>query len=384
MSGRDDPDRTRGQAARALAELLRRRQGEILERWRSRVRDLPGARGLPDPLLFDEVSELLDELALHLEEVAGREGDAGRERREAKAAAAHGVERLRAGFELGEVVAEYALLRMLVFEVASSEIQLPLSLIRFVNDAIDRSIGTAVKTYARQQALEERKRRSEHIAFVTHEMRTPLSTVSAVTDILQEGEGAPEPRVAAMLKQSVTRLDGLIRGLIEESRQIGGDLMRDSRPGLMKLHPLVEAIVADLRATADRAGMALHNGVPEAMSVWADPNILDIVLANLMKNAIDHSGGRGVFVGARADDDEVVCWVEDDGRGIPPERLQVIFEPYETRDSRGLGTGLGLHIAKRFVQALEGDIVARSGRDGGARIELRLPKRARERKEHPD
>lgn len=358
--------------AQRLAALVRARHDEILCRWQERARALPGARGLPEPLLRDEVGELLRELADHLDVFDAGGSDLDRRRPEAGAAASHGVERLRAGFDIEEVVAEYNLLRTLLLEIATPEIQLPPPLVSFVNDVIDRSVGVAVKTYARQHFLEERRRRSEHIAFVTHEMRNPLATISAAADRLRiGGESAPDG-IVAMLDNAIHRLDGLIRQLIEESRRIGGDLLRGSHPEVIKLKPLVDAVIVDLREPAGQAGIALRGEIPEGLEVRADVNMLDIVLANLVKNAIDHSGARHVVVGAERRQDSVACWVEDDGCGLAPEHLPSIFEPYQSRDPDAGGSGLGLYIAKRFMDALGGDITVHT-RSAGVRFELTLP-----------
>lgn len=400
-------------AARRLAERLRAGREKVLGRWRERARELPSARDLPDPLLQDEVGELLDELVRHLEAAAGaaeahegerpagegpgkdgaaetargsgahraepeRDPERGEApsatrslRREARAAALHGAERLRLGFDIEEVVYEYNLLRELVFEAGARDAPLPRSLIAFVNDIVDVSVGTAVKTYARQHALEERRRRAEHIAFVTHEMRTPLATIGTLAQVLRARQDPPDARVVGGLQRAAEALDGLVRQLIEESRRIGGDIERDSRPVRVRLAPLVEAITADLGELAAHAGISLRNEVPDDLEVRADPNILDIVLANLVKNAIDHSGGTRVVVGAEVAGGRATCRVEDDGRGIPPEHLATVFEPYRTRSDTG-GTGLGLYIAQRFAAALGGRLTAHSsGR--GARFQLTLP-----------
>jgi two-component system, OmpR family, phosphate regulon sensor histidine kinase PhoR len=367
-------DETR-EAAPRLSALLRSRRDEILSRWRDEVARLPGARGLPGPVLENEVSDLIEELATHLECVdVSAIDESERREREARAAATHGVERMRVGFDIHEVVIEYSVLRALVLDMASSAMELTSSLVGFVNEVMDLAVGTAVRTYARHQALEERRRRSEHIAFVTHHMRTPLATISAVTEMLRSDPHGIDRRLSDMLQQSVARLDNLIRDLIDEARQIRGDLARESRPTRVPLRPLVEAIVADIQAHADNANLALHNEVPEGLEIVADAHLLDITLANLVKNAVDHSGGRRVVIGAREAGGRVSCWVEDDGRGIAPEKLRTIFEPYETR-SGGAGVGLGLYIARRFAEALRGEIEASS--PSGARFELRFPDRSR-------
>lgn len=278
---------------------------------------------------------------------------------------------MRAGFDVREVVAEYGVLRELVFDVAAGEVDLPLDLTGFLNRVIDLSIGSAVATYVQQQALDERRRRSEALAFVTHEMRTPLAAMSSAAELLAGAGHAADPAIVPVLKRGVGRLDRLIRQLLEESRQIHGDLLRSSQPTPMRLYPMVLAILTEQEAAAREAGIALVNEVPEDVVVRADANLLDIVLSNLVKNAIDHSGGGRVMVGVQPLGGHVVCFVEDDGRGIAKEHLQRIFEPYETRQTGG-GAGLGLYIARRFVEAAGGTIEA-SSQGQGARFELTLP-----------
>src|SRR5690606_22994723 len=112
-----------------------------------------------------------------------------------------------------------------------------------------------------------------------------------------------------------------------------------------------------------------------AAELRCDPLALEQTLANLIRNAVQASGGGRVRVRARDAEDGVVLQVDDDGPGVPEEIRGRIFEPFFTTKPVGQGTGLGLALAHRAVRDLGGTIEVGSSDLGGARFEIRLPRR---------
>ncbi len=150
-----------------LATLIRQKRDELLAHWRGEVRRLPIAQHLDAPTLNDHIPDLLEELACELEASCD---ETLIEAHLKENPVIHGLERLRIGFDVEEVVAEYNVLRDAMQSLAERNgISLQGSAARIVNRVLDRAIGLAVKTYATQKALEVQQRREEHLSFVVHD-----------------------------------------------------------------------------------------------------------------------------------------------------------------------------------------------------------------------
>src|SRR5215471_9073822 len=159
-----------------LAALMKREQEAVLSRWRQRVRQLPSARHLDTPTLNDHVPALLEELVTQLRQASQQtipeallEGSPP----------IHGRQRQQDGFDIVEVVAEYNILRGCIHELADENgLGFQGKSLQILNRILDEAIGLAVQTFATQQALEVQRRREEYLAFVAHDLRTPLSAIS--------------------------------------------------------------------------------------------------------------------------------------------------------------------------------------------------------------
>src|SRR4051812_45939220 len=153
---------------RKVAELIQRDSGRLLQIWRTEVRRLPAARDLDVPTLNDHIPELLAELtaalkAGHTKSVLDIELAEGPK--------IHGAQRLRDGFDIVEVVAEYNILKETLHAIADSEgIDVSGEPNRIINRVFDRGVAMAVDTYARQKAVEIQQRREEHMSFVMHDL----------------------------------------------------------------------------------------------------------------------------------------------------------------------------------------------------------------------
>src|SRR5687768_5758798 len=139
-----------------------------------------------------------------------------------KTSVIHGLDRLRLGFDVEEVVGEYNALRGVIQDlIERHDLSLRGPVNRTINRVIDMSIGLAVKTYAAQKALEIQQRREEHLAFVAHDLRTPLSAISMAAKLLEAAvpDVVKDERAATLLEtmhRNVSRLNSLVVKVVQE------------------------------------------------------------------------------------------------------------------------------------------------------------------------
>jgi two-component system nitrogen regulation sensor histidine kinase GlnL len=209
----------------------------------------------------------------------------------------------------------------------------------------------------------------ELAAIVAHEVRNPLAGIRGACEILLEGYRADDARteIGREVLHQVDRLNGTVTDLLLYARPKAMD------PVPTDFHALLDRVLNVLREEAEARGIAIERVLdPDPPVVVADGRQLEQVLINLLQNAfhvvpedgrvrIETSHGNGALVAS----------IEDNGPGIPPDRLERIFKPFYT--TRTQGTGLGLAICKKIVDAHGGriDVVSPSG--SGARFTITLP-----------
>ncbi|MER7012169.1 HAMP domain-containing sensor histidine kinase [Saccharopolyspora sp. NPDC000359] len=216
------------------------------------------------------------------------------------------------------------------------------------------------------------------VADVSHELRTPLAAVTPVTDILDEdADRLPEDLGAAarLVSQEIHNLGRLVNDLIEISRF-------DSGTAALTLDEVDLAEV--VRATLRTRGWTdlVDAELPEVTAV-VDPRRVDVVVANLVGNAVRH-GAAPVSVRLGADPEWATVEVRDSGPGLDPEVLPHVFSRFYKADAaraRSEGSGLGLAIARENAVLHRdgercGDLFAANDPNGGAVFTLRLPRRA--------
>ncbi|MER5644806.1 HAMP domain-containing sensor histidine kinase [Streptosporangium sp. NPDC002524] len=232
--------------------------------------------------------------------------------------------------------------------------------------------------HERERALESARR--ELVAWVSHDLRTPLAGMRAMAEALEDGVVAdPETvgRYHRQIRLEVDRLSGMVDDLFELSRIHAGTL-RLSR-GPIGLGDLVADALAGAEELARGKGVRLAGEVDPVVPVQADAAHLSRALRNLVVNAIRHTPGDGVVVVRASVEDGTACLSVADGcGGIPADDLPRVFdvafrgETARTPSAYGAGAGLGLAIARGIVEAHEGAIgVVNSG--PGCRFEIRLP-----------
>ncbi len=227
----------------------------------------------------------------------------------------------------------------------------------------------------RHQASISWMRRSvaEMVAAVSHELRSPLTSVKGFTaTLLKSWERFGEEEKKHMLltvNSDADRLGRLIQDLLDASRIEAGRLRVVRRP--MDPVRAAEEAVERARSQGAEVELEVEVGLPQ---VRADPDRVSQVLDNLVSNAIRHGGGR-VRLRVFRRDGELLYAVSDEGPGIPPEDLGKIFGKFygRGRGERKLGTGLGLYISRGIAEAHGGRLWAESQLGQGATFYFSLP-----------
>ena len=361
-----------------LANLIKKERQTLLSQWRLQVRELPSARHLDTPTLNDHMPNLLDELATELK--SNSEQTIPEVLLEASPRE-HGLQRLQEAFDIEEVVAEYNILRGCLHDLATvNDIKLQGQPFHVINRVFDHAIGLALETYATQQALEVKKRRDEYLAFVAHDLRTPLFAISLAGRVLEQslpkrGYGEDAEQMLKSLRRSVQQLEGLVQKVLEENTHVEAENGMHLERRLFDLWPLVEALVDDVALLSASTGTHIVNHVPVDLMVFADASMLRRILQNLVANALKYAPKGVVTIGADklADDDGITCWVSDNGMGIPANMLQKIFDKGETDAERDDGTGLGLAIVQTFTEAHGGTVTVESKPTEGSTFKFTLP-----------
>ena len=227
----------------------------------------------------------------------------------------------------------------------------------------------------RERAVEDSRR--ELVAWVSHDLRTPLAAIRAMAEALEDGVVSDPETVAryhSMLRTESDRLAALVDDLFELSRTQSGALRLELER--VSIGDLVSDAIAGVAPVAAVKGVRLEgrvDGPPADVSV-STPEILR-ALRNLLENAIRHTPADGsVTVEAGSADGNAFVSVLDSGGGIPDRDLERIFDVgYQVDRARTTGgAGLGLAIARGFVEAHHGQISAANENDG-ARFTVRLP-----------
>jgi signal transduction histidine kinase len=355
-----------------LSEVLLEEREAILAEWRERVTRIPAAVKLDTPALNDHMPRFLRELAEAL-----RRSESGAAC-DVQSCSAHGEQRCEDGFDISQVVAEYHMLRVCIHAaVAARGIVIQGESLHTLDRVLDEAIAAAVKTFAERQAAEAQRRREEYLAFVAHDLRTPINAITLAAHLLElrwpgGGPDADTERIRRTLVRNARHLETLVNQVLQENLHVLTELGIRLERRHFELWPLVEGVMLDLQALAVERRTRLVNAVPDALRAFADAAVLRRIFQNLLGNAIRYTPDGSVTVGARTDPAtrEVECWVSDTGSGIPPDRMDRVFDALETD---GEGLGLGLAIVKTFVEAHGGRVALESVPGAGCTFRFTLP-----------
>lgn len=238
--------------------------------------------------------------------------------------------------------------------------------------------------------------KSDFVSSVSHELRTPLTTIKALTRLLMRGELSREKRREYLETISVEcdRQIDLVLNLLDLSR-IEGGVFRLSLEKVFVADVIRSCVKSEMAAAEKRRHKLEIAPFGDVPPICADPKALRRVVSNLIENAIKYTpdGGLITVSAAAEDDDFTTISVEDNGRGIPPEDLPVLFDKFHRgkpaphskamregteeadflEDADVSGVGLGLYLAKNVMGRMNGSIAVDTEVGRGSRFTLHLP-----------
>lgn len=256
-----------------------------------------------------------------------------------------------------------------VIRTFAGQIVLALETVRFASEA----------EHARVDADAQRTR-AALFSSVSHDLRTPLASITAAVTSLQGRDATFDPRAREELletiRQEADRLNRLVGNFLHLSRMRAGAFVPARAP--VAVDEVIEGVVARMHPVVEGHPIRLQirENLPE---VPADLVQIEQVVVNVLENAAKFSPpGSEIGISAVRWEDTVQVRVTDRGGGIPPDERQRVFEPFfRVQGDSGTGTGLGLAIAKAIVEAHGGSIWIEGAPGGGAAVTFRLPLRPR-------
>lgn len=248
-----------------------------------------------------------------------------------------------------------------------------------VDVATGDEIGSLAQSLNMMAAsLEESQRmRRELMANIAHELRTPLTSISGYMEALSDGVVPATGETYEMIQNESRRLSRLVDDLQRLSRAESGQESVDLT--VIRLSPFLDRIKMKLKPQFLEKNVSLQTDAkPPELELTTDEDKLDQVLVNLLDNALRYTEEGGtVSVTCREAGGQFELQVNDDGRGIAAEHLPHIFERFyradKSRSREEGGSGIGLTIVKRYVEALGGEIKVESGVRKGTSFILRFP-----------
>jgi signal transduction histidine kinase len=225
----------------------------------------------------------------------------------------------------------------------------------------------------RERDLDAARRRL--VLGISHDLRTPLNTLQAVLDAVEDRLGAPREtrqRYAGIVRQELDKLRTLVDGFLELSEIEGGLQLRTEH---VPLGDLVSDAIAEASPVADRRGVRIRHDLTASPLVSVSPVHCNRILANLLENAVRYSpDGAIVRLETSTEGEHAVVRVDDSCGGVPAEELERLFEPVYRGSfrERSEGFGLGLAVASGLARAHGGSLSVRN-HEGGCRFELALP-----------
>ena len=219
--------------------------------------------------------------------------------------------------------------------------------------------------------------RRNMVADIAHELRTPLTNLKGYLEAVRDGVIKPDASAIRSLDEEASLLSRLVDDLQELSLAEAGELKLDFKSE--DIIKLIKQMVKTMQAQAAARGVSLSLDLPGKLSkVNIDSQRINQVLRNLLENALAHTEKDGnIVVTAQEQANRVKIMVTDNGEGIPAEDLPSIFERFYRVDKSRTrvtgGSGLGLTIARRLVEAHGGQIEARSEPGKGSRFTFTIP-----------
>lgn len=367
-----------------LAAFIRRNRQRIVDEWFETVRQLPSSHALPPEVVRDHIPEFLERLA---DAVESHDTTALLLRGLPNL---HAALRVREGYDLRQVIAEYRTLRSVISRLYGVEGDIsdascpkfqPLSV---MNAALDLAIADAVDQYS----IDQGKAREMFIGMLGHDLRAPLSAIAFAAGTLWErrdGLDARTVKTAARIGASAKRMDRMIRDLLDFARgRLGTGF--PIVPAPIDARAVIADTVNEIAQAHPERAIECRGGDGDFHVRWDGDRVAQAI-ANLVSNAVVH--GTDPVVIEPADQRDWITIEVRNGGEIPPQILPKIFAPFTQQgpDRRHDGVhagperrrghlGLGLYIVQEVATAHGGRVTAESS-DGHTTFRMILPREAR-------
>ncbi|TMA21808.1 MAG: sensor histidine kinase [Deltaproteobacteria bacterium] len=353
----------------SLYDLIRKRRDRIIAIWREEGARVAAGDSMPARELVDTLPVYLDELAASLEaEACGQPQPVS-----GQLAATHGVTRLQLGFAPHELIREYGLLRDAILAAANEDgYEPPREELVYLSRCLFTSISASVAAYVREHEAVLQRQASDHLAFLAHELRTPVTAARTGIEVLrrERPEDARLLHLANVVSRNLARLSQLLDNELTELRL---RMPRTVHLEGIKGEQLVRELVEEAAPLADASGIRLATEL-ETIELEADVRLLRSALSNLIVNAIKFSRRDGtVIVRLRRIEARARFEIEDECGGLPPGTVERIFDPFVQFGSDRSGFGLGLAIARQAVQAHDGNLAVHNLEGKGCIFLLEIP-----------
>jgi two-component system sensor histidine kinase KdpD len=212
------------------------------------------------------------------------------------------------------------------------------------------------------------------VAAMVHDLRTPLSAIIGLAATLEQGslERDEVKDLAARIGTNASKLERMVNDLLDLDRLSRGIVQPQLWP--TDVGSLVERVVdeSELRS-AREISVAADDVVAEI-----DESKVERIVENLLTNAVRHTPDSArIWVSVRNEGDGVVIVVDDEGPGVPAERREAIFDPFNKRADDGPGVGIGLSLVRRFAELHGGRAWVQPRKGGGASFRVWVPRRGR-------
>jgi signal transduction histidine kinase len=239
---------------------------------------------------------------------------------------------------------------------------------------LDQMADRLLRAQLRERETEQMRR--DLITTISHDLRTPLASLRAMTEAIDEGIVDDPPslrRYVGEMRRSVHQLSGMVDDLFELTQLDAGAIAEETTRA--RLADVISGAVAAVEPEVRAKGLALIQRTEGVADATCSPRVTR-VLQNLLTNAVRHTPHDGtVTIAADRRDGVLEVAVLDTGEGIAPADLDHVFDPFYRADASrsGPGAGLGLTLARRIVEALGGRISAESSLTLGSRFAIELP-----------
>ncbi len=241
--------------------------------------------------------------------------------------------------------------------------------------------ATQLLTHANEQLKEMDMVKDEFLYTVTHELRTPITSIRAMAEIVHDNEDMPDEQRQLFLSNIIKeteRLSHLITQVLNLERYESGRQQLNLNP--VSLNKLIKDSILSVQPLADEKRIIIEIKIPDSMFVVrCDADLMQQVLNNLLSNAIkfaEEDSGK-IKISIHAGDNELQVWVEDNGKGIPAELHELVFDKFFQAKNQTLkkpqGSGLGLAISKKIIEMHNGKIWVESEEAKGSRFIFTLP-----------